>query len=144
MNVFCLSYVTSYDRFKKYSYCEGGRHHLSTNIIEPATSSNKNLEKQINFSKVISIRKRTKTKLFQRIQVKQRDWGFFFKSFKKRAQAANYLAIKVANKPTRALEFAADLSITDATKNQNAIAANAPSVVKFLHQRKGLLLRKIQ
>ena len=38
------------------------------------------------------------------------------------------MAIKVANNPTRALEFAVDQSTAAATRNPKAIAATAPSV----------------
>ena len=50
--------------------------------------------------------------------------------------------MKVAKNPTRALELDVDLSNAAATRNPKAKAANAFSVIKSLHQGKGLFFGK--
>ena len=43
--------MKSYDRFKKYSYCVGSRHHSRTNNVKPAVSFKKTPENRLNYSR---------------------------------------------------------------------------------------------
>ena len=71
--------------------------------------------------------------------------GDFFKHLGKAAgSAAKNFGKKILNNPGRALEIAANIGTAAASKNTKLIAATAPEVFKFIHQRKGLYLGKIQ
>ena len=63
--------------------------------------------------------------------------------FKHLGKAAKNVGKKILNNPGRALEIAANIEYSAASKNPELIAATAPDVIKFVHQRKGLSLGKI-
>ena len=63
----------------------------------------------------------------------------FFRGIRK---AAKRVGKKILNNPGRALELAANIGTAAASKNPRMIAATAPDIIKFVHQRKGLYLGK--
>ena len=89
--------------------------------------------------------KRTKTKIVSDNTIKIRGLGNFIQNLREEtAKAANKRPIKNPINLSRALKVAAALSTARATRISKTIAANAPSVIIFLHQVKGLCSRKTQ
>ena len=110
---------------------------------KPAILFNKSTGKGTKFLKSsCTICKRTKTKNFKGNTIEAKGIGIFFKSL--RQGAAEVLAIKSANNPTRALQLGAFLLTAAATGNPWATAATAPSTIKFIHHGKSLFLGKTQ
>ena len=99
----------------------------------------------MNYSRVIlNFFKGLKLQESQLTQLKQMDWENSLKNYEEGAAKAAKLATKDANNPTTALELAGELSSAAATRNTKVIAAAAPSVIKFIHRGKNLILWKIQ
>ena len=67
----------------------------------------------------------------QTIQAK--GLGNFFKHL---GSVAQNVGKKILNNPGRVLELAANIGTAAASKNPRMIAATAPDIIKFVHQRK--------
>ena len=131
----------SYEKFKNSSYCVGGRHHTSTNDIKPKITYNKKTNKEVKlFEGKCSQCKRTKTRIVSDNTIQAEGLQDFFKGLGK---AAKNIGKKIVNNPTRALEIGTNLATAALTKNPKAIAAQAPSVIKFIHHGEGLYVGKI-
>ena len=88
--------------------------------------------------------RRNKSLIVSEKTVNGEGLGDFFKQLGKAAgSAAKDVGKKILNNPGRALEIAANNGTAAASKNPKLIAASAPEVIKFVHQRKGLFLVRI-
>ena len=63
--------------------------------------------------------------------------------FKGLGKTAKNVGKKIINNPSRAFEIGTNLATAALTKNPKAIAAQAPSVLKFIHHGNGLYVGKI-
>ena len=131
----------SYEKFKNNSYCVGGRHSSATNNIKPKITYNKKTGKDVKlFEGKCSQCKRTKTRIVSDNTIEAEGLQDFFKRLGK---AAKNIGKKIVNNPTRALEIGTNLATAALTKNPKAIAAQTPSVLKFLHHGNGLYIGKL-
>ena len=117
--------------FKNYSYCcVGGSHHSSTTNVEPVIPFYfKTGEENAIFKCECSVCKKTQTKTVSDKTIKADMLENFKKTLRESSvEAANFIVNKVANNPTKAIEFAADVSYACATRNLKALAAIAFSI----------------
>ena len=84
--------------------------------------------------------KRNKSLIVSDQTIQAEGFGNFFKHL---GSAAKNVGKKILNNPGRALDLAANIGTTAASKNPRMIAATAPDIIKFVHQGKGLYLGKI-
>ena len=131
----------SYEKFKNNSYCVGGRHHTSTTNIQPKITYNKKTNREVKlFEGKCSVCNRKKTRIVSDNTIQAEGLQDFFKGLGK---AAKNVGKKIVNNPGRALEIGTNLATAALTKNPKAIAAQAPSVLKFIHHGNGLYVGKI-
>ena len=113
----------------------------STIDIKPKITYNKKTNKEVKlFEGKCSSCKRTKTRIVSDNTIQAEGLQDFFKGLGK---AAKNVGKKIVNNPTRALEIGTNLATAALTKNPKAIAAQAPSVIKFLHHGNGLYVGKL-
>ena len=121
----------SYNKFINISYCVGGKHHSpTTNIYGDARNNNVKMLRG-----TCMLCSRNKSLIVSDRTINGEGLGDFFKHL---GSAAKNVGKKILNNPGRALEIAANIGTAAASKNPKLIAATAPDVTKFVHQRKGL------
>ena len=131
----------SFDKFKKNSYCFGGKHYSATTYIRGDVTVNKKTGMSVKLLRgTCSTCERNKSLIVSDQTIQAEVLGDFFRSVGK---AAKNVGKKILNNPGRALEIAANIGTAAASKNPKLIAATAPDIIKFVHQGKGLYLGKI-
>ena len=127
----------SYNKFINNSYCVGGKHYSpTTSIYGDATNTGISMGRPVKILRgncMICIK--NKSLVVSDRTMKAEGLGDFFKHL---GSAAKNVGKKILNNPGRALEIAANIGTAAASKNPKLIAATAPDVIKFVHQRKGL------
>ena len=129
----------SFQKFKKDSYCVGGRHRSATvKIYGDITSKG---------SKVLigycSICNRKKSMTVSDSTIKAEGLSSFFKNLGKiSAKAGKKLATNVLKNPARALEIGANVATAAASRSPKAALSTLPEVIKFYHEGRGLYLGK--
>ena len=109
--------------------------------IKPKITYNKKTNKEVKlFEGKCSVCNRKKTRIVSDNTIQAEGLQDFFKGLGK---AAKNVGKKIVNNPTRALEIGTNLATAALTKNPKAIAAQAPSVLKFIHHGNGLYVGKI-
>ena len=131
----------SFNKFKNNSYCVGGKHYSATTNIRGDITQNKKTGAPVKLLRgTCSTCKRNKSLIVSDQTIQAEGLGNFFKHL---GSAAKNVGKKILNNPGRALELAANIGTAAASKNPKLIAATAPDIIKFVHQRKGLYLGKI-
>ena len=131
----------SFNKFKSFSYCVGGKHYSATNNIHGDITQNKKTGAPVKLLRGTCVTcKRNKSLIVSDQTIQAEGLGDFFKHLGK---AAKNVGKKILNNPGRALEIAANIGTAAASKNPKLIAATAPDIIKFVHQGKGLYLGKI-
>ena len=131
----------SFNKFKNYSYCVGGKHYSTTINIRGDITQNKKTGAPVKLLRgTCSSCKRNKSLIVSDQTIQAEGLGNFFKNL---GSAAKNVGKKILNNPGRALELAANIGTAAASKNPRMIAATAPDIIKFVHQGKGLYLGKI-
>ena len=131
----------SYNKFINNSYCVGGKHYSpTTNIYGETTNTGISMGRPVYILRGnCMICNRNKSLIVSERTIDGEGLGDFFKHLgKATAKAAQNVGKKILNNPGRALEIAANIGTAAASKNPRLIAATAPEVIKFVHQRKGL------
>ena len=121
----------SFYKFKKNSYCVGGKQYSPTTKIYGNIRNN--YVKMLRDTCMMC--SRNKSLIVSDQTIKGEGLGDFFKHL---GSAAKNVGKKVLNNPARVLEIAANIGTAAASKNPNLIAATAPDVINFVHQGKGL------
>ena len=121
----------SFNKFKKNSYCVGGKHNSTTTNLH-GDIRNKNIKMLRGTCMMCS---RNKSLIVSDQTIKGERLGDFFKHL---GSAAKNVGKKILNNPARASEIAANIGTAAASNNRKLIAATAHDVIKFVHQRKGL------
>ena len=121
----------SFYKFKKNSFCVGGKQYSPTTNIYGDIRNN--YVKMLRGTCMMC--SRNKSLIVSDQTIKGEGLGDFFKHL---GSAAKNVGKKVLNNPARALEIAANIGTAAASKNPNHIAATAPDVINFVHQGKGL------
>ena len=131
----------SFSKFKNKSYCVGGKHYSTTINIRGDVTQNKKTGAPVKLLRgTCSTCKRNKSLIVSDQTIQAEGLGNFFKHL---GSAAKNVGKKILNNPGRALELAANIGTAAVSKNPRMIAATAPDIIKFVHQRKGLYLGKI-
>ena len=131
----------SFNKFKKNSYCVGGKHFSATTFIRGDITQNKKTGASVKLLRgTCSTCKRNESLIVSDQTIQAEGLGDFFRGIGK---AAKGVGKKILNNPGRALELAANIGTAAASKNPKLIAATAPDIIKFVHQGKGLYLGKI-
>ena len=134
----------SFNKFKRGSYCVGGKHRSDTKNITGEITVNKKTGKQIKFlvgkCVICDIKK---SMIVSDNTIQAEGLGDFFKNLGKiSAKAGKKLAKNVLSNPGRALDLTAKMATAAATKSPKAALSTLPEVINFYHTGKGLYLGK--
>ena len=131
----------SFNKFKSKSYCVGCKHYSATTNIRGYISQNKKSGMPVELLRGVCVTcKRNKSFIASDQTISAEGLGDFFKHIGK---AAKNVGKKIFNNHGRELEVAANIGTAATSKNPKLIAANAPDVIKCVHQGKGLYLGEI-
>ena len=132
----------SFQKIKSDSYCVGGKHRSATENITGDISINKETGKEVKLlvGKCDSCnRKKSMTVSDNTVQAE--GLGDFFKNLGKvSSKAAKTLARNALRKPSRFLEFGANVATAAASRNPKAALSTLPEVINFYLTGKGLYL----
>ena len=129
----------TFQKFKTYSYCVGGRHRSATvKIYGDITPKG---------SKILigycSICNRKKGMIVTDNTIKAEGLGSFFKNLGKlSAKAGKKLANNVLKNPRRALENSANAASAAASRNPKNVLSTLPEMINFYHKGRGVYLGK--
>ena len=132
----------SFQKFKKDSYCVGGRHRSGTTIIVGAITSNKKTGKEIKLlvGKCVVCNKRKST-IVSDNTIQAEGLGDFFKnSVTVSSEAANKLARNAVKIPSRFLEIGANVATAAASRSPKEALSTLPEVINFYHTGNDLYL----
>ena len=129
----------SFQKYKRDSYCGGGRHRYATKTIYGDITSK--VSKVLNASCSICNTKKSMTGNDNTIQAE--GLGSFFKNLGRiSAKAGKKLATNLFKNPGRALEITSNIASAAATESPKAALSSLPEMINFYHIGKGLYLRK--
>ena len=134
----------SFQKFKKDSYCVGGRHRSSTSNITGDITIDKKTGKEVKLLVgKCAICNRKKTMIVSDNVIQAEGLGDFFKNLGKiSAKAGKKLAKNVLTNPARALDLTAKIATAAASKSPKAALSTLPEVINFYHTGKGIYLGK--
>ena len=126
----------SFHKFKKDSYCVGGRHRSATTKIYGDITS-KGSKVLLAFCS-ICIRKKN-VWLFLIIQYMQKDWVVFSKFwYEFLLKLLKKLASNILKNPGRALEIGAKIGTAFSSRNLKATLTTLLEVINFYHKGRGI------
>ena len=129
----------SFQNFKSYSYCVGGRHQSATVKIY-GDITNKGSKVLIGYCSVCN---RKKSMTVSDNTIKAEGLGSFFKNLGKiSSKAGKKLAKNVLSNPGRALDLTAKLATAAASRNSKQALSTLPELITFYNTGKGLYLGK--
>ena len=134
----------SFQKFKRESYCVGGRHKSATKNTVGDITINKKSGKEVKLLVgKCAICNRKKTMIVSDNVIQAEGLGDFFKNLGKiSAKAGKKLAKNVLSNPGRALDLTAKIATATASKSPKAALSTLPEVINFYHTGKGVYLGK--
>ena len=130
-----------FSKFNIISYRVGGKHYSATTNIRGDNTQNKKTGAAVKLLRgTCSTCNRNKSLIVSDQTIQAEGLGEFFRGVGK---APKNVGKKLLYNPGKALELAANVGTAAASKNPKLIAAAAPDFIKFVHQGKGVYLRKI-
>ena len=127
----------SFQKFKSFSYCVGGRHHSATkNIYGDITS--KRSKVLIGFC---SKCQKKKSMTVSDNTIEAEGLSVFFKNLgKSSVKVGKKFAKNVLKNPSRALDNTANIATAASSSSPKNVLSALPEVINFYHTGKGLYL----